>query len=52
MIESNLKVNHLHFYVLPREFEDELYKKSMIHEKDIFKELDEKTLSEVMKKLK
>lgn len=38
--ESKYKVNHLHFHVIPRSFEDELYKKSMIYEKDVFKDLD------------
>ncbi len=37
--QSKLKVNHLHFHLLPREFEDELYKKSMIYEKNIFQNL-------------
>lgn len=37
--QSKLKVNHLHFHLLPREFEDELYKKSMIYEKTIFQDL-------------
>lgn len=37
--QHNLKVNHLHFHLQPREFEDELYKKSQIHEKEIFKDL-------------
>ena len=50
--ESNLKVNHLHFHVIPRGFEDELYQKSMIYEKNVFKKLDEKTFEEVIKKLK
>lgn len=50
--ESNLKINHLHFHVIPREFEDEIYKKSMIYEKDVFKELDEETFREVSQKLR
>lgn len=37
--QDNLKVNHLHIHLLPREFEDELYKKCQIYEKDIFEEL-------------
>ncbi|MBD3252843.1 HIT domain-containing protein, partial [Candidatus Pacearchaeota archaeon] len=44
--QSNLKVNHLHFHVIPREFEDELYEKSMIFEKDVFKKLDENTVNQ------
>lgn len=50
--ENHLKINHLHFHVIPREFEDELYKKSMIYEKNVFKELDDKTYEEVMEILK
>ena len=37
--ESNIKVNHLHFHLQPREFEDELYRKSQIGEKKLWKEL-------------
>jgi diadenosine tetraphosphate (Ap4A) HIT family hydrolase len=40
--QSWTKVNHLHFHVQPREFEDELYQKSQIHEKKLWKELPEK----------
>lgn len=39
--QGKLKVNHLHFHLLPREFEDELYSKSMIYEKTIFQNLPE-----------
>jgi len=39
--QDNLKVNHLHFHLPPREFKDELYYKSQIHEKTIFKKLTE-----------
>jgi diadenosine tetraphosphate (Ap4A) HIT family hydrolase len=34
--DNNLKVSHLHFHVIPRYFGDELYEKSMIHEKQVF----------------
>jgi diadenosine tetraphosphate (Ap4A) HIT family hydrolase len=36
---SKLKVDHVHFHVLPRTNEDELYQKSMKHEADLFAEL-------------
>lgn len=39
--QSNLKVDHLYFHLLPREFEDELYKKCQIFEKEIFRMLTE-----------
>ena len=47
MFQGKLKVNHLHFHLQPREFEDELYKKSQIYEKDIFKDLNQDNLDEV-----
>lgn len=37
--DSNLKVSHLHFHVIPRYFGDKLYEKSMIHEKQVFTNL-------------
>ena len=39
--QSHLKVNHVHFHLLPREFEDELYQKCQIHETGIFRMLTE-----------
>jgi histidine triad (HIT) family protein len=50
--ENKLKVHHIHFHLIPREFEDELYKKSMIFEKDVFRDLNEKTEMEVLGRLK
>jgi len=37
-----VKIDHLHFHVQPREFEDELYQKSQKYEKGLWKELPEK----------
>jgi histidine triad (HIT) family protein len=37
--DSHIKVSHLHFHVQPREFEDEMYKRVQIFEKDIFRDL-------------
>lgn len=37
--QSDVKVNHLHFHFHPREFEDELYKKSQIGELKMWKKL-------------
>jgi len=45
--EDNLKVNHLHFHLQPREFEDELYKKCQIYEKEIFRNLNQEDLDEI-----
>jgi len=39
--QSRLKADHLHIHLLPREFEDELYKKSMVFEKEMFRDLTE-----------
>ncbi|MBU3918626.1 HIT family protein [Patescibacteria group bacterium] len=51
--EDNLKVDHLHIHLQPREFEDELYDKSQIFEKEVFKELpaeEAKRISDLLKK--
>jgi len=45
--QSSLKVNHLHFHLLPRESEDELYKKSMVFERGVFKDLGEGEAEEI-----
>ena len=37
--ESRTKIDHVHFHVIPRYFEDELYKKSMRFEIEVFKDL-------------
>jgi len=37
--QGRLKADHLHIHLIPREFEDELYKKSMIFETDLFRDL-------------
>ncbi|MEK6872651.1 MAG: HIT domain-containing protein [Nanoarchaeota archaeon] len=50
--ESKYKVNHLHFHVIPRESEYELYKKSMIYEKDVFKDLTDDDFNELKEILK
>ena len=50
--DSKFKVSHLHFHVIPRTFEDELYKKSMIYEKNVFKDLTDYKLNEILIKLK
>jgi len=50
--QSKLKVNHVHFHVYPRYFEDYLYKVSEQFEKDLFTDLDEGEQEEVAKLLK
>jgi diadenosine tetraphosphate (Ap4A) HIT family hydrolase len=37
--ENDLKVDHVHLHLQPREFEDELYRKSQIHDRELFKPL-------------
>ena len=37
--QGRLKVDHLHIHLRPRAFEDELYKKVQIYEKEVFQEL-------------
>jgi len=50
--QDNLKLDHLHIHLLPREFEDELYKKCQIFEKDVFRELTEEEIEKISKLLK
>ena len=45
--QGRLKVDHLHFHLLPRTFEDELYEKSMVYEKDIFQDLPDAEVTEL-----
>ena len=49
--QDGLKLDHLHVHLLPREFEDELYKKSQIFEKDIFKPLTKEEINKISKLL-
>jgi histidine triad (HIT) family protein len=50
--ESKYKVSHLHFHLIPRYFEDELYKKSMLYEKGVFKDMNDSLFKSLMNKLK
>ena len=47
--QDNLKVNHLHIHLHPRELFDELYKKCQIFEKDVFKDLTPEELDKMFK---
>ena len=49
--QSRLKVNHLHFHILPRWPEDELYQKSMKYERDIFTDLTPEITKSLIEKL-
>lgn len=50
--QSKLKVDHVHFHVYPRYFEDYLYKVSEQFETDLFTDLDDTEAEEVAKLLK
>lgn len=39
--QDNIKVDHVHFHLLPREFKDELYERCQKYETDIFRILTE-----------
>ncbi len=47
--QDNLKVNHLHIHLQPREFEDELYEKSQIFEKNLFRRLTKEEIKKINK---
>lgn len=47
--QDDLKVNHLHFHLLPREFEDELFKKSQFSERSMFKMMSKEEIEESLK---
>ena len=49
MRQSKLKVDHVHFHVIPRYLEDYIYSVSEKYETDLFADLDEKEAAEVAK---
>jgi diadenosine tetraphosphate (Ap4A) HIT family hydrolase len=52
LIQGRLKVDHVHYHLIPRTFEDELYKRTLIHEKEVFADVSEQEMSEVIKLLR
>ncbi len=50
--QSNLKLNHMHIHLQPRELFDELYEKCQIYEGDVFKELSKEEIEDISKKLR
>jgi diadenosine tetraphosphate (Ap4A) HIT family hydrolase len=50
--DDDLKVEHLHINLQPREFNDDLYLKCQINEKDIFRMLNQDELNKIQKELK
>lgn len=39
--QSRLKVDHIHYHVIPRDFEDAIYSKVEKHETDLFEDLSD-----------
>jgi ATP adenylyltransferase len=52
LIQGKLKVDHVHYHLLPRKLEDELYTKCQIYEKEIFINLCDSEIAEVEQQLK
>ncbi len=52
LTQNRVKVDHVHFHVLPRTLEDDLYQRSMKYELDIFAELPDEERDDVLRMLK
>lgn len=50
--ENDLKVDHVHIHLQPREFEDELYTKSQKYDREIFKPLEQDEVQKMLSLLK
>lgn len=50
--QNEVKVDHVHYHLLPREFKDELYQKCQIFETEIFRMLTEEEKEKLTKRLK
>lgn len=51
MKQGRLKIDHLHFHLLPRAFKDDLYERSMKYETGIFSDLSDEEVGEVTRVL-
>lgn len=51
MEQGRLKVDHVHFHLLPRTFQDDLYEKSMRYETDMFNDISSDEVESVKKML-
>ena len=49
--QNALKIDHIHFHVIPRSYQDYIYRKVEKHETDLFAELDDLEREEVTKLL-
>lgn len=46
--ESELKIDHIHFHLIPRTLKDEIFEVSQQFEPDLFKDLSDKEKAEVL----
>ena len=51
LIQNRLKVDHLHWHLIPRRNEDEIYTRTQTGEKDLFRNLVSDELDEIRKTL-
>lgn len=52
MQQGRIKIDHVHFHILPRTMEDELYQKSMRHETELFLDLEDEERTDVLELFK
>ncbi len=45
--QSRLKIDHIHYHLIPRSNEDDIYQKCQIYERDLFKDLPAEEVREV-----
>jgi diadenosine tetraphosphate (Ap4A) HIT family hydrolase len=50
--QGRLKVDHIHYHLIPRRFKDELYEKTLKYEVDIFTDITKKEAEEVRRLIK
>ena len=50
--QSKIKVDHLHIHLIPREYKDEIFRITQIHEKNLFKDLERAEMEKVLGLLK
>ena len=52
LLQSRVKVDHIHFHLHPRELEDDLFLKSQVGEKELWKDLPEEEVETMFRLLK
>ena len=50
--QSKFKVDHVHFHVMPRNKEDDLYQKADVHERELFQDLSQEEHDRIAQLLK